>query len=183
MLHAPCSFTASPMRADSVSQTAAVRAGVAVAAALCPPFWRRVLGLGDARGFPVQGGSQLGEPPGSAVPLGTGGRPPWLWELPDHAAGSKLCHERRGGGWPWGNRSQAQTGHRRTTRAPHSRLWLTAAADFGGIQKPPRHLSFRSWFDGPSPSSTSARRRTESGEMPCSASVASSSRWMLRRQQ
>lgn len=54
---APCSFTAPPVWAGSISQIAAARAGV-VAAALRPPFWRRVLGLGDARGFPTQGGLQ-----------------------------------------------------------------------------------------------------------------------------
>lgn len=108
------------------------------------------------------------------------GTPPWLWELLDHTAGSKLCHECCSGGWPWGNCSQAQIGHRLTTHTPHSRLWLTAAANFSGIQKPPRHHSFS--VGGPPPLSTSARRMAERGETPC-AGVAKSSRWILPSQQ
>jgi len=92
LLRTPCSFTASPVRPDSIPQIAAVRAGVA-AAAMCPHFWRRGLRLGDTSGLPTQGG------------LRPGG---------------------------------SQTERGRSTRTPHARVWLMAAAGFSGLQKPPR---------------------------------------------
>lgn len=145
-----------------------------VAAALRPPFWRRGLGLGDARGFPTQGGLQREDLPWVLSPWALVGDLPVCgscWTV----QAENCVTERRGGGWPWGNCSQADIGHRLT------RLRLTAAADFSGIQKPALASPLQELGDGPPPSSTSAQRRRERGETPCSAGFAEPSGWMLHQ--